>query len=69
MQLFSGAISVEEAVKTCGSDVAAEYVVVQADAVGSVIQLFKDVTSVDIDVQVEPSHFAPSIFGNVVDAA
>ena len=35
---------------------------------GSVIQLFKEVTSVVIDVQVEPSHFSASTFGKVVDS-
>ena len=41
----------------------------QAVAVGSFIQLFKAVTSVVIAVQVEPSHFAATTLGKVVDAA
>ena len=41
----------------------------QDDDVGSVIQLFKGVTSFAIAVHVELSHFAARTCGNVVDAA
>ena len=42
--------------------------VVHSDSVGSVIQLFKAVTSVVVAAQVELSHLAKSTFGKFVEA-
>ena len=56
------------ATRTFGRVVDALYVVVHADAVGSVIQLFKAVTSVVVAAQVELSHLAESTFGKFVEA-
>ena len=52
MQFFIGNTSADVAVKTFGSVVAAEYDVVHDEAVGSVIQDFKDVMSVPYEVTI-----------------
>ena len=57
IQFFIGVISVAVVVNNFGSDVDAEYVVVQAVAVGSVMQLFTALTSFVIEEHVVPSHF------------
>ena len=62
-----GVTSVDVAVNTLGNDVDAPYVVVQAVAAGSVIQLFKAVTSFVIEEHVVPSHLELSTLGKVVD--
>ena len=68
MQLFSGATSVDAAVNTFGRVVEAAYAVVHAEDDGLSIQLFKAVTSVVIDVQVEASHLAAKTVGKAFAA-
>ena len=62
---FSGFISVVNDETATGKDPDAPYDPVQVEAVGSVMQLFRLVTSAVIDVQVVPSHLDAKVVGIV----